>query len=168
MSERELIGRAPIPPLFLGVAKASFAVSWAFPAFDLLGWVTPAGELPVVRVAGVLVMLLGGCIAVAAMADLGNSLALGLPGIPPGLRTGGLYRFSRNPVFLGALVTCAGSCLVVPHMLNLLCFLFAILLHVWIVRREESYLEAAYGDAWRSYARRVPRWAGLRRTPDAR
>jgi protein-S-isoprenylcysteine O-methyltransferase Ste14 len=144
-------------------AKISFGICWGFPLLPALSLYTPAGVIPPMRAAGVLIMLMGAAIAVAAMAHLGESLALGLPATPHGLRTRGLYVFSRNPIYLGALVACAGSCLYSPHIINILSLLAAATLHAWIVRREEDYLEAAYGEAWREYARRTPRWLGVRR-----
>jgi protein-S-isoprenylcysteine O-methyltransferase Ste14 len=163
--ERELVGRPPIPVPFLLAAKLSFVVCWGFPLVNALGVVSTAVELPLMRGAGFVVMFTGIIVVVAAMANLGGSLAVGLPGNPAGLRTAGLYRYSRNPIYLGALLVCAGSCLFIPHVFNVLSFLTAAVLHSWIIRREECYLETAYGDAWRAYARRVPRWAGLRRPP---
>jgi protein-S-isoprenylcysteine O-methyltransferase Ste14 len=34
----------------------------------------------------------------------------------------------------------------------------AWVLHVKAILREEAHLEARFGEAWRAYAARVPRW----------
>ena len=41
-------------------------------------------------------------------------------------------------------------------------FVFIAVIHVGVVKREERYLEAKFGDAYRAYKARVPRygWPG--------
>ncbi len=71
----------------------------------------------------------------------------------------GVYRFTRNPMYLGmtliylalALATDSGvALLLVPALLALV--------QVGVIAREERYLEAKFGDAYRAYRARVRRW----------
>ena len=75
------------------------------------------------------------------------------------LITSGPYRFSRNPLYLGGNVFIffgTASLLGSPAALVL------VSLHIPLmdrfIRREEKQLERSFGDEWRSYKRRVPRW----------
>ena len=75
------------------------------------------------------------------------------------LLTSGPYRFSRNPLYLGGNVFIfAGAAL----LLGSPSALFATAVHLPLVdlfiRREERQLERDFGDAWRRYKKRVPRW----------
>jgi protein-S-isoprenylcysteine O-methyltransferase Ste14 len=73
--------------------------------------------------------------------------------------TSGPFRFTRNPLYLSmnllylaaALKTGALTALALLPVAN-------ALLHFGVIRREERYLEAKFGDAYRAYRSRVRRW----------
>ena len=71
----------------------------------------------------------------------------------------GLYRFVRNPIYLGALVFVSGTLLWFPAPI-LLAYLVLMLLafHFLIVVFEEPMLRATFGAQYEAYARAVPRW----------
>jgi protein-S-isoprenylcysteine O-methyltransferase Ste14 len=106
------------------------------------------------------VLLFGGiALLLTAQLHLGASWRIGIDArARPGLVTGGLYRFCRNPIFLALLITICGYALLLPTWLSA-----ALLIATFIgvqqqVRAEEAYLLAAYGDSYRHYARRVGRF----------
>jgi protein-S-isoprenylcysteine O-methyltransferase Ste14 len=75
------------------------------------------------------------------------------------LVTSGPYRFSRNPMYVGM------ACLYVALGLSLgviwaLALLPVVLLTVdrLVIAREEHYLKAKFGEAYREYKRGVRRW----------
>jgi len=75
------------------------------------------------------------------------------------LVTAGPYRFSRNPIYVGMIVTYLGLALAFASPWALLLSAPVLLvMHVGVVRREERYLEAKFGEAYRTYRRRVRRW----------
>jgi protein-S-isoprenylcysteine O-methyltransferase Ste14 len=77
------------------------------------------------------------------------------PGEPA---TSGLYRFSRNPQWVGLIFVYLGSCLAVGSWLNvLLMAMIVALYHVRILAEERSCLQL-YGDAYRRYTEQVPRY----------
>ncbi len=74
------------------------------------------------------------------------------------LVTAGLYRYSRNPQWLGLVGVFAGTALAVGGWLHLLLvFILAIAYHFQILL-EEEICESAYGAAYRDYMSRVPRY----------
>jgi protein-S-isoprenylcysteine O-methyltransferase Ste14 len=79
------------------------------------------------------------------------------------LVTGGIFRFVRNPMYVGLilLVAAIGVALASDWTLVMTAAL-AVTLHVGVVRREERYLAAKYGERYRDYCRRVSRygWPG--------
>ena len=104
-------------------------------------------------------LLFGGlALLVVAQLELGASWRIGIdPGARAGLVTAGVYRFSRNPIYLGLHISIAGYAVLLPTLLSA-----ALLLGTYLgIRRqtaaEESYLVQTYGEAFRGYARRVGR-----------
>ena len=114
---------------------------------------------PGVRVALGALLLFGGLLLqAAAMLNLGASWRIGIEeSARPGLVTGGLYRFSRNPIFLALIAALAGYTLLLPTLLSALILIAAVFAIRQQIAEEESYLLRTYGEAYRAYARRVGR-----------
>ena len=75
------------------------------------------------------------------------------------LVTDGPYRFTRNPMYLGLTLAYLGGVVLVDSVWPLLLLPFVLFaLTVAVIRREERYLAAAFGDAYAAYRRRVRRW----------
>ena len=83
---------------------------------------------------------------------------------PAKLVCGGLYRVSRNPMFLGVLAAVFGQAVLyasVPvAIFGLATWLF---LHLTVVYMEEPHLKRKQGQSYADYCRRVPRWLGFPR-----
>lgn len=77
------------------------------------------------------------------------------------LRTGGLYRYSRNPQLVGGFLLIAGYALLWPSWTGLAwAALWLVIAHL-MVRAEEEHLERVFGDEYRAYCARTPRYLGL-------
>ncbi|MCU0849435.1 MAG: hypothetical protein MUD12_16250 [Spirochaetes bacterium] len=69
-------------------------------------------------------------IAVAAMKGLGDDLIFGLPeGDIKKLQTGGIFRISRDPLYLGFILIIIASCVYTPNPFNFAAGLGALTLH---------------------------------------
>jgi protein-S-isoprenylcysteine O-methyltransferase Ste14 len=71
----------------------------------------------------------------------------------------GPYRFTRNPIYLGTLLLYVGLAFNFRLLWPLV--LVPVLIpsvNVWVIRREEQYLERKFGDEYRRYRARVRRW----------
>lgn len=74
------------------------------------------------------------------------------------LVTTGLFRYSRNPIFLGMRASMGGLVLVLPNTLTLLVYVLTWTALQIQVRLEEEFLIRTHGEAYRSYLKSVPRW----------
>jgi len=75
------------------------------------------------------------------------------------LCTGGPFRFSRNPIYLGDWLLLAAGCLLLHTWWPLLFSPFIWLsVHYGVIRNEERHLEARFGEAYRQYKTQVRRW----------
>lgn len=78
------------------------------------------------------------------------------------LVTSGIYRFSRNPAFLGFDFMYIGVMLMYCNLLTVPLTVFAIvMLHLQILQ-EERYLDETFGEAYREYKRHTFRYLGWR------
>ena len=73
--------------------------------------------------------------------------------------TGGPFRYSRNPLYLGLILLYAGIATAVDAVVVLVFLVPAVVvLYYGVIVREERYLERAFGEDYRSYKARVRRW----------
>ncbi len=75
------------------------------------------------------------------------------------LVTSGPYRFTRNPMYVGLTTAYIGLSLMTNSIWPLVLLPLALLaLYALVIRREERYLRAAFGDHYAAYQQRVRRW----------
>lgn len=78
---------------------------------------------------------------------------------PKQLIINGLYRYVRNPIYLGALMFQLGYVLWFGSGMLIVYFLFFLLAYqILIVLIEEPILRHMFGEEYQAYCRRVPRW----------
>ena len=75
------------------------------------------------------------------------------------LVTGGIYRWTRNPMYLGMALLYAGFAILFDSLFALLLLPAVLfLIQTQVIKREEAYLERRFGDDFRAYRARVRRW----------
>lgn len=75
------------------------------------------------------------------------------------LVTDGIFRVSRNPMYLGLISTLLGVAILLGTLGAFLPVpVFFFVLQHWFVRPEEELLERLFGEYYRDYRRRVRRW----------
>ncbi len=71
----------------------------------------------------------------------------------------GLYRYVRNPMYTGVLVTVFGWCV---YFFSPILFLYNIILfiafHLRVIKYEEHHLKEQFGREWEDYSKNVSRW----------
>lgn len=106
--------------------------------------------------AGGAFLYLGGRRALGAMYNVSSALGSEVYQDQQ-LVTGGLYRFVRHPMYLGLFCSAVGA-LFVYRTWTFLFVLGTVPLVAIKARREERLLERRFGEAWSTYAARVPGW----------
>jgi protein-S-isoprenylcysteine O-methyltransferase Ste14 len=100
---------------------------------------------------GVVLYVLGLAGLVISLLDYRNT-----PNDQPAMK--GLYRFSRHPQVMATAVVFLGICLMVASPLAIACLLLArVLEHNGILEEERLCLQY-YGETYRDYMQRVPRY----------
>ncbi|MBB5280839.1 methyltransferase family protein [Pacificimonas flava] len=71
----------------------------------------------------------------------------------------GIYRLSRNPMYLGMALAYAGIAVLADSALTLALLLPALLIvDFGVIRREEAYLERKFGARYRNFTAQTRRW----------
>ncbi len=118
---------------------------------------------PVIKLIGTLVVLAGLATFAIALRSFAESWRIGIDRRTAGpLVTGGIFAWTRNPIYLALDLIFAGTFLLQGRTLFLLLALALVVLLHYQVRREETHLAAAYGDAYRQYCARVGRYVTWR------
>jgi protein-S-isoprenylcysteine O-methyltransferase Ste14 len=116
-------------------------------------------ENQIVQIIGFGLLLLSLGWTVLAQIQMGNSWRIGIDEEKKtALIQKGLFRRSRNPIFLGMIATLTGVFLTIPNALTLLFLTVGFVLIQIQVRLEEEFLTRAQGEEYISYRRAVRRW----------
>ena len=121
----------------------------------LMHWNSWVFQSPLRFVVGIPLALLGGMLAVWGMVTVGWKNTSGLKG---GFVSDGPYRFTRNPQYVGDIVFFIGVGVIANSVFLWIAHLLLALVFVVALLTEEPWLEEQYGNAYREYRRRVPRW----------
>jgi protein-S-isoprenylcysteine O-methyltransferase Ste14 len=147
---------APPPLIALAALLLGVAGDWLWPVDGLarvLNWPVRIG------LGGAL--LVGGGVLVVAGEQAFKRVGTNVPPWEPALAlaTTGVYAHFRNPMYVGGMLMLAGLAIALASdWLAILLLPTALLLHFGVVRREERYLEAKFGEDYRRYKASVPRY----------
>jgi protein-S-isoprenylcysteine O-methyltransferase Ste14 len=89
---------------------------------------------------------------------LADSFRIGSPKESTRLKVGGLFHFSRNPMYLGVYATILAAVLYTLNPVVLLAGVFVVAVHHRIVLAEEQHLQKAFGEEYANYCSRVRRY----------
>jgi len=116
-------------------------------------------EISILKYIGFIIIHLALLWIVMAQVQMSNSWRVGIDlSTKTELKTNGLFSVSRNPVFLGMLVTLIGILFILPNAITLLVFVVTTLLFQVQVRLEEEYLAKTHGKTYLNYCKKVGRW----------
>lgn len=141
------------------IAGSSFAFSVAAliaaaalaPASDT-GWTIPAAIIATV----------GAAIVVVAQVQMGRAWRVGVrEGDAPLFISHGLFRYSRNPIFVGMMLVGLSAAMVSGTWWSWSALAVFIASCAVQVRIEEAHLEASFGQSYREFRSSVPRWVGF-------
>jgi len=152
--DKEVVKKGSDAPLNETEKRISSIISFLFIALIAYSTFLPLELGTVWFFAGFLIYLLGAIIGTIAILDFFTT-ALDKP------VTKGVYRFSRNPMYVGMFLIFGGigvAC--VSWVVLSITAVFMILVHTGIVSEERSCLQK-YGNAYREYMNKTPRWIGI-------
>ena len=115
--------------------------------YELLQWI------------GVAFLLVSLVWTIIAQAQMGEAWRIGVDTEhrTPLVQTG-IFRISRNPIYIGVVITLSGLFLIIPNALTLLILVVGLVLMGVQIRLEEEHLGKMYAKEYAEYCRQVRRW----------
>lgn len=139
------------PTLLLLALLVQVALALTTGASPLMPWVA--------RLTGGLLILVGVGLNLAAERGFKREGTPVRPLEPPrSLVTDGVFRWSRNPMYLGLALILLGSAAALASLGATVVVVVFVVLMDRLIRHEEALMESSFGGAYRTYRRRVRRW----------
>jgi protein-S-isoprenylcysteine O-methyltransferase Ste14 len=148
---------AIVRTLIVGTLFMSF-FTWFLPR-----WIAGHDPFAAPRPLGWIVVALGGAIVAACAFEFSwRGIGTPAPFDPPRrLVISGVYRWVRNPMYIGLGLVLLGEGLVYPRLTTSMLIMFAILwiaLMLFVLGFEEPVLREKFGDDYIEYCKHVRRW----------
>lgn len=143
----------------LFIVWAIFAVLAVFPEYrNSVPFLVQDYTPEVQKLLAAVFLIPANLIIVPAYLSMGLITNIGLPTGKHALRTGGIYSISRNPMYSSFFFMNTATFLFLPSILLLIVMLYGMIVHHFIILGEEKFLENEFGDEYRKYKSRVPRY----------
>jgi protein-S-isoprenylcysteine O-methyltransferase Ste14 len=108
---------------------------------------------------GMILMLVSLVWVIIAQSQMGSSWRIGIDhDETTKLVQQGVFRYSRNPIFIGIIFISFGFFLLLPNALTLIILVLDIALIQIQVSLEEQFLEDTHNDVYLKYCKQVRRW----------
>lgn len=167
--KKDFKGELPVHPFLYKTCKGFCFLLWIlFPASALFH--SQALKLPgtlfipsdtLCSIAALLTVL-SVVIVIVSFINLGNSLKMGLPGNDrTELVVNGLYRVSRNPIYVSFLFIAVAAFLYLPNIVIAFLSAYTVAVHHLIILSEEKFLIKRFGRSYENYKRKVGRYFGV-------
>jgi len=144
----------PPPIVALITALAMWGAGYLLPAFRL--------QFPFQTILSVSLIVIGialDLISILAFRTAKTTVTPIAPQKASSLVVHGLYRFTRNPMYLGLLLILSGIAVLIGSTLNLITFAaFIAYITAFQIRPEEESLQEIFGPDYTRYCDRVRRW----------
>ncbi|MBP8084021.1 MAG: isoprenylcysteine carboxylmethyltransferase family protein [Spirochaetes bacterium] len=155
----KIIGKETIHPFLFYSGKTAGYIIWVL-------YVTAFFELTNIKMisfkwldcVSYFTFLLGLFFIILSLINLGKSTSLGLPDEKTVFIKKGLYRFSRNPMYVGFNLFTISSVLINANPFLLIFALYSIVVYHFIIKGEENFLEKRFAGDYINYKNKVRRY----------
>ena len=165
-SGKHAMGKPTIQPIFFFTGKFLLFAVWAlfayiavFPEYrSVIPFLIQDFTPEVQKLLACVLLIPANLIIVPAYLSMGLITNIGLPTGKHELRTSGIYKISRNPMYASFIFLNTATFLFLPSTLLLAIMLYGMVVHHFIILGEEKFLDGEFGNEYRKYKARVPRY----------
>lgn len=154
-----LIGKSTINPIFFYSGKILGYVTWIIQFLLIIGIkVINTDSFKYNEYISYSFLCVGLFFVVLSMFNLGKSTRFGLPEENTIFKTKGLYKVSRNPMYVGFDLLTISSIVYTLNLWILLIGAYSLIIYHLIILGEERFLKERFGDEYVSYLKKVRRY----------
>ncbi len=155
----EILGKTPVNPLLFITGKTSGYLTWIFLFFSLINLnFLPIHSNSSLRLIALIILAPGIFLLIMSSINLGKSVRIGLPDTKTILKQSGVYRFSRNPMYLGFNLVTLASMIYTSNWIDIGFGVFSIITYHQIILGEEKFLTKRFGEQYLTYKKTVHRY----------
>lgn len=165
-SGKHAMGKPTIRPIFFYTGKFLLFAVWALFAFiavfpeyrSAVPFLIQDFTPDIQKLLACVLLIPANLIIVPAYLSMGLITNIGLPTGKHELRTGGIYKISRNPMYASFIFLNTATFLFLPSILLLVVMIYGMVVHHFIILGEEKFLETEFGDEYLKYKAKVPQY----------
>ena len=155
----EILGKSTINPFLFYSGKIAGYFTWIVLLLSFLNINILTKTIPWrLDIIGYIFLIIGLSFSILSLFTLGKSTRFGIPTKKTTLKTGGLYKISRNPIYLGFDLMTFSSILFLLNPVIIVTGIFSMLVYHLIIIGEEQFLEKAFGADYLEYKKKVRRY----------
>ncbi|HEX7320499.1 MAG TPA: isoprenylcysteine carboxylmethyltransferase family protein [bacterium] len=157
-----IIGKPTIHPFLFFSGKISGYLAWILFLLIIFNVEIIGKQYDniLINILSFVILSAGLAFIVLSNVNLGRSNRLGLPedNDNTALKTGGIYRISRNPMYVGFNLLTLSSIIYSANILIAIPGVYSIFIYHLIILGEEKFLKARFGASYADYKKKVRRY----------
>jgi protein-S-isoprenylcysteine O-methyltransferase Ste14 len=155
----DLIGKTPINPFLFYTGKLAGYACWIILLISLLEIYSVGKSYnEYLRILSLVLASGGMFLVILSLINLGRSTRLGVPADDTVLKTNGLYKYSRNPMYLGFNLFTLSTIVFTWNLYIALLGIYSLIIYHFIILGEEKFLKLRFGEEYDLYLKHVRRY----------
>jgi len=153
----EILGKSPINPLLFFTGKIGGYLTWAVAIHSVVS----NGVYDINRFrlfVSITFAVIGFIFLVLSSIYLGKNVRMGIPLKETKLKTEGIYKISRNPMYIGLHLITLSSIVYTMNIYLFIIGLYSIYVYHLIILSEEKFLSSRFGGDYLNYKQKVRRY----------
>lgn len=155
----DLIGKTTINPLLFYSGKVLGYVTWIIELLLLMGLdIIDRTICCYNNYVSFVFLIVGLLFTVFSLINLGSSTRFGLPTEKTEFKTNGLYKISRNPMYVGFDLLTISSMIYTLNIWVIALGIYSIVIYHLIILGEERFLKNRFGEQYTAYMLKIRRY----------
>lgn len=155
----DIIGKTTIHPILFYTGKISGYITWIILILELTGIEILSTYAAYSNTyMAFLILFVALFFVVQSLVNLGSSTRLGLPSDKTELKTNGIYKISRNPMYLGFNLITIAAMIYTLNLWIVILGIYSMAIYHLIILGEEMFLENRFGISFIDYKKKTRRY----------